>query len=582
MVTQHYSAQQRRGLNQVWAAAGEYGFEPLFLSMDSAGKPDLYMNSIVGYVRKWYGEEAPKALFDAWAGDRRQPLLDDLAWLALENAVYQKEAPRRPVLAELRRDHAAAFFDQEYQLSRQEWMAKNQLDYAMNAARWRMVLGQRSPFLLPHEKKLAQALLCGGELDGEELNKAVLAAFDRAGLFHGKRRTAAALHFHLTGRAAQIMSRLMPGEIVHTDVASVGLSGGGAGEGTPSTLDPRRAKMRLNEDAGADRAYIESCFGRSLYPPHALAVVERNLCTGVHQGCHLWFTAGTPDPDSAATAEARTLARQAQLQYQRNREAYAGDAGLYQNAILRLTEQIQNCLQVHAQAETERSRGGRLEPERAWRAAVLKDPRIFLRDADANDPGFSVDLLLDGSASRQYCQEVIAAQGYILSESLARCGVPVRVSGFCSLRGYTVLRVLKDFGDKDGSRKVFRYFATGWNRDGLALRAAGELLKRAPKEKRLLILLTDASPNDSHRIPPGGKYPLGRDYSDAPAVEDAAREVRDLRRQGVRVAAVYMGSTFHAADAQRIYGESLARIRGMDQLSDAAGKLIQREVRELG
>lgn len=71
-----------------------------------------------------------------------------------------------------------------------------------------------------------------------------------------------------------------------------------------------------------------------------------------------------------------------------------------------------------------------------------------MRSDEESTPGFTVDLLLDGSASRLHCQETIAAQGYILAKSLADCGIPVRVSSFCSLRGYTVLRVLKDFGEK--------------------------------------------------------------------------------------------------------------------------------------
>ena len=37
-----------------------------------------------------------------------------------------------------------------------------------------------------------------------------------------------------------------------------------------------------------------------------------------------------------------------------------------------------------------------------------------------------------------------------------------------------------------------------------------------------------------------------------------------------------------SADAARIYGKNMARIRGMDQLARAAGRLIQNEIRELG
>ena len=573
----HRTAGQRRALNQVWNGAGIYGFEPLFLSLNGDGTPNLYLNTIVGCVRKWYGEEGPAKLFGTWAGDRRQTLLDDLAWLALESAAFARELPGRPLLAELRRAHAEDFFDQEQTLSRQEWMAKNQLSYTMQSARWKTVLGRRSSMMTPYEKRLSAALELG-PLEERELFPAILEIFARFRLFDGRSRPPSALRLHLTGRWAGVMTRLMPTEIVYTDVASVG-HGSGTGEGGGPRLDPRRANIRLREDADDHRRYIASCFGPSLLPERELAAAEQKLCTGVHLGCHLWYTAGVPIPEQAPNGEARRLAEQAKLQQERNRAAFGADSALYQNAIRRLTEQIQNCLQVHSQAEEENSRYGRLNSPRVWRAAVLSDQRVFTRETDSSRPGFTVDLLLDASSSRMYCQEIIAAQGYILSESLARCGVPVRVSGFCSLRGYTVLRVLKGF--RENSRNVFRYFATGWNRDGLVLRAAGELLEGPPERKRLILLLTDASPNDSRRIPPGGKYPFGHDYADAPAVEDAAREVRVLWQRGIRVGAVFMGPTLNAEAAETIYGKSLAHIRSMDQLAAAAGTLIQAEVREL-
>ena len=105
-----YSANQRRAINLVWTACGDYRFEPQFLALRSDGTPDFYMNCVIGFVHKWLGDEMPHRLFALWAGDVRQAMLDDLAWLALENAVYEKELPVRPVLAQLRCAHAAAFF----------------------------------------------------------------------------------------------------------------------------------------------------------------------------------------------------------------------------------------------------------------------------------------------------------------------------------------------------------------------------------------------------------------------------------------------------------------------------------------
>ena len=227
------------------------------------------------------------------------------------------------------------------------------------------------------------------------------------------------------------------------------------------------------------------------------------------------------------------------------------------------------------------ARQGHLDGTRVWREPILRDDRVFLRSDEDPRPVFTVDLMLDGSASRLHCQEILAAQGVILAKSLAACGIPVRVLSFCSLRGYTVLRILKDYGDKNAERNIFSYFAAGWNRDGLALRGAGQLLKQSPAKRHLLILLTDASPDDSHKIPPTGKIPLSREYDGQAGVDDTAEEVRALRREGVRVAAVFMGESSSMPAARAIYGQSLARIQRMDQLAAAAGKLIQNEIREL-
>lgn len=84
------------------------------------------------------------------------------------------------------------------------------------------------------------------------------------------------------------------------------------------------------------------------------------------------------------------------------------------------------------------------------------DNRVFHANYEEKKPLFTVDLLLDASASRLQYQEMIAAQGVILSESLQACHIPVRVSEFCSVRGYTVLRILKAFEEK----KVMTFFDT--------------------------------------------------------------------------------------------------------------------------
>ena len=46
MEAQSYTAEERRAANQVWAAAGAYGFEPLFLARNTDGTIDFYMNCV--------------------------------------------------------------------------------------------------------------------------------------------------------------------------------------------------------------------------------------------------------------------------------------------------------------------------------------------------------------------------------------------------------------------------------------------------------------------------------------------------------------------------------------------------------
>ena len=583
MEAQSYTATQRRAANQVWAAAGEYGFEPLFLARCTDGTVDFYMNCIVGLVHKYYGDDRVRALFQTWDGDIRQPLLDDLTWLYLECAAYRLELPCRPVLAELRRAHADYFFAIQYKLSRQEWMAKNQLVYSMQAARWRRVQGKSGPVLTPYESQLADALAPKAPPKPDELKAAVLALYAKFALFDGKIRQKAGLHLHLEGVLAGLAARALPTQMIKTDRMTVEHSGSVSAGGSGPTVDKRLAHITLKQNAAEDRAYIESCFGRSLYPPERLRKAEQELCTGDHLGCHLWFAAGVPSPEQAPTPEAKHLAEQAQLQADRNRAYYAKNRELHRSVVLRLTEQIRNYILVHQQPNARIARSGNLDPVRVWRAPLLDDSRVFRCAEEENQPSFTVDLLLDASASRLHCQEVIAAQGSILAQSLANCRIPVRVSSFCSLRGYTVLRVLKKFTDKNG-QNIHQYFASGWNRDGLALRAAGDLIAfdPGPAPRHLLILLTDASPNDSRRVPPSPENPLGCDYGGQAGVDDAAAEVRALRRKGVRVSAVFMGENASIPAAERIYGKDLARIRGMDQLARAAGRLIQNEIRALG
>ena len=146
-------------------------------------------------------------------------------------------------------------------------------------------------------------------------------------------------------------------------------------------------------------------------------------------------------------------------------------------------------------------------------------------------------------------------------------------------------------GYSDSTDSVFDYFAAGWNRDGLALRGAGYLMSMSRAEKRILIVLTDASPNDDRKLPPapGNGRPngqlsghlLSRDYSEDAGVEDTAEEVRRLRKSGTQVMAILNGSDGDTRAARKIYGNDFVRIEDIKQMAGAVGALLQKKIADL-
>ncbi len=241
--------------------------------------------------------------------------------------------------------------------------------------------------------------------------------------------------------------------MVRTDDLAIDRSAAAGGNGMVRASNALRTQLRSNEQEDEDRDYVEGCFGRSLYPPRELALIEQQTCTGNHLGCHLWFTGASRRPAKPCVPMCSTFSIKRQSRPSGTARISSKNNDLYQSAILHLTGHIRNCMQVQQQPDAVSARQGHADVRRIWRLPVLNDGRVFLRSEEESNPGFTVDLLLDGSASRLHCQETIAAQGYILARSLAACGIPVRVSSFCSLRGFTVARILKDFSEKTKKEK---------------------------------------------------------------------------------------------------------------------------------
>lgn len=565
-------SEKRRARNLIWNAAGDYGFEPDFKAYDEDGRADLYWNSIIGAVRKNYGQETVDSLLESFQGCKDQALYEELAWLALENAVFLRESPRRPALPSLRRSYARRVLALGH--------TSDQILNIVESAHFRRALGEE-PRLRPGEQKLLDALELPGDLDGPALAARILGALRASfGFIPGETQAAEAKekkHRFLFGRRRKGSAELPPVRGFAYGFGEHTVSGQGGGR---EVVPPQRRLTDLNaaQSEAALRTYVQSVFGPPLFGAQQLQELEQALCADDHKGCHLYYARGDDTLDPRVKGYAAAQRKSALNQMAHNREAYEADAVRHRNSILRLTARIRNAMLAYLQPTVVRSASGQLDAGRVWRGLYLDDDKVFTRVLRTDPGDISVDLLLDGSTSQTDRQAAVAAQGYMIAESLTRCGIPVRVSSFCSLSGYTIVTRYRDYSETDKNDRVFHYFTTGCNRDGLAIRALGQGLGDSPCEHRIVILLSDAKPNDVAKLVQGDSL---LDYAAQNGIENTAREVRALLRQEVSVICVFTGNDEDIPAAHTIYGRDFARIRSLDQFADTVGTLIQNQIRGL-
>lgn len=550
---------QKRALNIVWTAAGDYGFLPDFLAFHRDGSPDIYLNSIVGFVRRYYDGE----LLHRYVCELEESLLrdtfTDILWLGLEEAAYGREVRERPVLAELRCRHAERFLQDAEDAAMQELMMRREIVHTLKAARCREILGKGVGLYNPWDRRLYAALRYPSELSTEEIIARTRDILQRFFVFRFSDWRRGRWHLSVGERWQEILRRLWPIQREYGDAGLSRMPHGSVAAGRQQ--EGRKGLFGRRPEAGR-RQEIERKFGAPLYGEAALLALEADLCTGVHRGMHLYFARG----------------KEQGPQGQANREHFRACEALYRHNRQRLRRYLEDCLLTCRMALPVRGRKGLFLPGQAWRGAYLGDDCLFALQQVERQADFSVNLMLDASASRQGQEPMIAAQAVVIAQSLMDAGIPVRIFSYCSLQGCTVLCVWKDFAEKD-CRRVLGYSAIGWNRDGLALRAAGHLLAR-DRGRRVLLVLTDAHPSDDGGIPVG-HTPFAWDYSEKRAEEDMAREVRSLRRKGIRVAGL-IHSVFPLpmaeAAAAAVFGASYARVERVERLAEVVGRLLMQEI----
>lgn len=571
-------AEKRRAENLIWNAAGDYSFQPDFRVFDAEGRADLYWNSIIGAVHSRYDWEKLAAMFRDFRGQLNQMEYENLAWLALESAVFPREHGIRPALPFLR--YACARRIAAIPPTDGESVANRLL-----RAHFQRILGQ-NPILPERETALLDSLEMESGDDTAQFVARMMLLFSEYLAYRPaseeRSEQEETKQFRLPFFRWGWRSKNVPAELPPVRGFGFGFGEhadeyGGAEAPDQSHIHVRFAKYAAQTDEGL-RAYIESYFGAPLYGARETREIERALCTGNHRDCHLHFTRGE---DGAVPAEgfAARQRKAAREQAVRNREYYREHLERNRTAIERLTARLKNSMLTQLDSSVVKSGTGRLIGGRVWRGVYLNDPKIFEKELRGDPGNLSVDILLDASTSQLHRQETVSTQGYLIAESLTRCRLPVRVYSFCSMSGYTVVRLFRDYGETEKNDSIFSYFTTGCNRDGLAVRVAAELLKKTDCEHRLLIILSDAKPNDVLKVQTS--LNIWRDYVESVGVEDAAMEVHRARVDGISVVCVFTGGDADLPSVRRIYGKDFARIHSLDQFADTVGALIQNQIRNL-
>lgn len=162
-----------------------------------------------------------------------------------------------------------------------------------------------------------------------------------------------------------------------------------------------------------------------------------------------------------------------------------------------LANTLKRALLTRSEKEILSSEYGKIQVNKLWNLGRTQNRKLFQREIQREDTDFAVEILIDASGSQQGRQSQVALQGYILSEALSIAGIPHRVTGFCTLGAYTVLTMFRDFEeDREMNRRIFEFYGSANNRDGLAVRTAAAGLDQRKEENKILVVLSDGRPND--------------------------------------------------------------------------------------
>lgn len=565
--------EKQRASNIIWNAAENYAFKPDFEAYDREGKAQLYWNYIIGAVNKYYDYAQIQAFLNVFQGNPNHVFYESLAWIGLENCAYQKGLIDRPVLKELRLDYARKV------LQKADAPSLYYLVDEVKNAHFLRVLGEQ-----PVMRDQVREILDDLELD---------ASLNTGQIIH-RLNDLISLHFihnknlkqnPLLNAIFSSKNRLRFGnpfwKLMDTGKASAvgNFNSSEKKEIQKSKFFQWQSIREYQENKG--RAFIQSFYGVSLLSDGQTKELENILCTGNHRNCRLHFTHGEFATELAETRPGAEHKKAIMTQREKNHRAYQKHSARNNTQILKLTHTIKNAMLLNLEVSPARAQTGRLVSSKVWRAIAANDDKVFLKYPMDDKSNLGVDILLDASCSQIDRQEIISSQGFIIAESMSRSRIPVKVYSFCTNRNFTVFNLFREYQETWNNEKIFNYYASGCNRDGLGIRTALHMMQRNPYKHKVLIILTDGKPMDPQGMLVNGSHPGNQFYADAPAVKDTATEVRTGQMVGVSILCVFTGLDEDIPAAKKMYGNNLVRIKTPEAFADVLGVLMQNQLKNL-
>lgn len=571
----------KRAKNFIWASAEDYELNPLYLAFSPDGKADTYLNIIIGLSYKWYDGAQLEEFFNMLGGKDKE-LFEGLFWIGLEKVLFKKEKDYRMALTDLRVEYA------KETVRRFKKYTDNSLIEKIRYGYCRQILGKESNLSAEEEELLSEFDFSNDMTTEQIIGKTKKILSEKFSYTPSLKKNKEVVYF-----LQKVLSPFRSvGKVSATYVRTKKYDDPtGFNEGKTGVLKKGKnylLQFSLNGNPKYALEYVQSTFGKNMYNDFENQRIEEKLCTGKHKESHLLFTKGekynlkeqSRELPKKEIKEILEFRRECKNQYENNKDYFEKNRPVYKNSINRLSEKLRITLDSEIEIFPSMSNHGKINGGKIWQALYVDNPRVFEKKEQEDKSGFSVDIMIDGSSSRKNSQEFIAAQVYVLAKSLERCNIPCQIYSYCSIRGYTVLRIFKDYSEQKAGKEIFKYVAAGNNRDGLALKGAGHLMEHSPKEKRILVVLTDASPQDDQSATEGAFY-KNNEYTDELAIKDTEKEIHNLKSNNIQVIGIFMGSERGTIAAKEIFGKDFVKIETIHQFSDTVGRILQEKIRNI-